>query len=134
MTPTPKRRWPRFTLRTLFVVVTAFGIWLGWNFNILRQREKMLDRVNATRNDGSPVGIMMEAEFESRLPPAYRGMPSTRRLPWALKLLGAEPTAIITVSEDDFSEAEIKQIGRLFPEALVSPWSPPHWNERSVVK
>jgi hypothetical protein len=31
MTSTPKRRWFRiaFSLRTLFVVVTFFGVWLG---------------------------------------------------------------------------------------------------------
>jgi hypothetical protein len=29
MTP-PRRRWFRFSLRTLFVVVTLLGIWLGF--------------------------------------------------------------------------------------------------------
>jgi len=31
----PKRRWFSFSLRTLFVVVTAFAVWLGcgaWTF------------------------------------------------------------------------------------------------------
>ncbi len=30
MTATPNRRWPRFTLRTLFVVVTVFGVGAAW--------------------------------------------------------------------------------------------------------
>jgi hypothetical protein len=25
------RRWFSFSLRTLFVVLTAFGVWLGWH-------------------------------------------------------------------------------------------------------
>jgi hypothetical protein len=29
MTTAPKRRWFKYSLRTLFVVVTAFGVWLG---------------------------------------------------------------------------------------------------------
>ncbi len=38
---TPKRRWFRFTLRTLFVVVTVFGVWLGYEFNVVHQRNAM---------------------------------------------------------------------------------------------
>jgi hypothetical protein len=30
MTTAPKRRWFAFSLRTLFVLVTVFGIWLGY--------------------------------------------------------------------------------------------------------
>jgi hypothetical protein len=30
MTDAPKRRWLRFQLRTLFVVLTAFALVLGW--------------------------------------------------------------------------------------------------------
>jgi hypothetical protein len=29
MTPTPKRRWFRFSLRTMFVVATASALWVG---------------------------------------------------------------------------------------------------------
>ena len=34
----PKRRWFRFafSLRTLFIVVTLFGCWLGYQINSLR--------------------------------------------------------------------------------------------------
>jgi len=40
----PQRRWFRFSLRTLFVVVTVVGLglgWLAWNVNIVRQRMAM---------------------------------------------------------------------------------------------
>ena len=43
MTPAPKRRWT-FTLRTLFVVVTVFGIWLGYEMNWIRERHAFLTR------------------------------------------------------------------------------------------
>jgi hypothetical protein len=39
----PKRRWFAYSLRTLFVVVTVFGCWLGWNINIVRQRREARD-------------------------------------------------------------------------------------------
>jgi hypothetical protein len=38
MTPAPKRRWLRFSLRTFFVVVAVFGCWLGWEQYQIRQR------------------------------------------------------------------------------------------------
>jgi len=45
MTSTPKRRWFRFSLRTLFVVVTVLGIWLGWNAEIVRERTAMRNTI-----------------------------------------------------------------------------------------
>ena len=38
----PKRRWFRFSLRTLFVLVTIACIWLGYSFNWIRQRHDYL--------------------------------------------------------------------------------------------
>ena len=34
----PKRRWFRFSLRTLFVLVTIIGKRLGYSFNWIRQK------------------------------------------------------------------------------------------------
>jgi hypothetical protein len=42
MTPAPKGRWFRFSLRTLFVVVTVFGCWMGYEVNWIRQRRALL--------------------------------------------------------------------------------------------
>lgn len=40
----PKRRWFRFGLRTMFVVVTVFACWLGYQLNWIRQRHAFLAR------------------------------------------------------------------------------------------
>ena len=45
MSPTPKRRWFRFTLRTLFVVVTVCACWLGWQIHIVHERADALQRL-----------------------------------------------------------------------------------------
>ena len=37
----PKRRWFRFSLRMMFVVVTVFGCWLGYELNWIRQRHEI---------------------------------------------------------------------------------------------
>ena len=36
----PRRRWFRFSLKTLFVVLTLFGVWLGVQVNWIRQRRE----------------------------------------------------------------------------------------------
>jgi len=38
MTPLNRRRF-RFSLRTLFIVMTVVCVWLGWNLNIVRERK-----------------------------------------------------------------------------------------------
>jgi hypothetical protein len=35
----PRRRWLRFSLRTLFLLVTLVAVWLGWSLNWIRQRQ-----------------------------------------------------------------------------------------------
>ncbi len=46
MTPAPKRRWFRFTLRTLLIVATLWGCffgWLGYQISWIRQRRAAID-------------------------------------------------------------------------------------------
>ena len=47
MTTQPRRRWLRFafSLRAMFVVVTIFGIWLGWQVKIVRERRAILAEI-----------------------------------------------------------------------------------------
>ena len=43
MTTTPQRRWFAYSLRTLFLVVTTFAVWLGYEWNWIRQRHSFSD-------------------------------------------------------------------------------------------
>jgi hypothetical protein len=45
-------RWPRFrySLRTFFVALTVFGIWLGWQVNIVRERRELLRQLKETQS------------------------------------------------------------------------------------
>ena len=38
----PKRRWFTFSLRTLFIVATVAGVWLGYELNWIRQRRAII--------------------------------------------------------------------------------------------
>ena len=41
----PKRRWLRFSVRTLLLAVTIFCVWLGWQVRIVRERQRLLSEI-----------------------------------------------------------------------------------------
>ncbi len=53
MTPAPKRRWFRYSLRMLFVAMTVFSAWLALGVHNVREREKIFasEYVNSTPID-----------------------------------------------------------------------------------
>jgi len=40
-----KRRWLRFSVRTLLAAVTIFCVWLGWQMQIVRERKVLRDAI-----------------------------------------------------------------------------------------
>jgi hypothetical protein len=44
-----RRRWLSFSLRTLFVAVTVFACWLGWELNIVRERKAVHAQIRQYR-------------------------------------------------------------------------------------
>src|SRR5262249_17973923 len=98
------RRWPRFTLRTLFVLVTLVACWLAWEMNFIRQRKAFLQSVGwSLRADGPPTLISKKQVAK---------IPAWRR--W----LGDHPFSIIALPPDSTDEAQ-HQAEALFPEAAV---------------
>lgn len=61
MTANLLRRWFRYSLRTMFVVVTVFAVWLGWELKF----------VNARRNFPGTALMSRETE-EGQHPPFWR--------------------------------------------------------------
>lgn len=64
MTTAPKRRWPRFTLRTLFVVVTVLAVGIE-----LWQRADRLQK-QATAHKFKAIGALLwQSGRDTQLPP-----------------------------------------------------------------
>jgi len=57
MTPLP-RRWFRYSLRTLFVLVTVFCIWLGVQVKWIGDRHEALQWLRQQRDDTNGTGFL----------------------------------------------------------------------------
>lgn len=99
----------RFSLRTVFVLMTLLGCVLGWvesQRTIVRQRRQTWEWVAGHYN------------AEQRAQPSswssvYDGAPLTRRL------LGDQRLNSIVVDPNTFSNDDVARIQRVFPEAVI---------------
>ena len=112
-------RWFRFSLRTLFVLVTLvcfFTCWLTYQYSWIKQRRNAFKWIAASSNEDYWIA------------PSLIGAPVQAAAPWSLRLLGESGVVAIGVHKTteekrtdrpQFSRAELRQ---LFPEARVD-WS-----------
>ena len=95
------RRWFRFSVRTMFVVVTVVCAWLGYHTNWIGERPRAKATIEIREFPVIFAG-------ESDTPPGHGG------LPWSLRILGEQPVCCICVSYKRLDE-----LRRLFPESFV---------------
>src|SRR5688572_181685 len=79
----PKTRWLRFSLRTMFLVVTAVCCWLAWQLSVVRERRDLLNDLNASRG----FQIVKASEWAKDTPAADQPVPA---IPWIREWLGDE--------------------------------------------
>ena len=97
MTGTMKpRRWFRFSLRTMFVVLTVFGVWLGVQVKWIKDRHAAIRWLEA-RGGSVDYG---------------------RAAPMSLVMLGENGVAVLCIprTDDDYVGKGI-ELENLFPEA-----------------
>ena len=118
VTTTPRRRWFRFSLRTLFVVVTVFAAWLGWELNWIRERRLIAN--------GAPRWVV----FDTQLGTQHLVQPKAPGILWIFGEPGYAAVRLV-VCIDDQNGDEDKEIMRakgLFPESLVELATVPKCN------
>jgi hypothetical protein len=107
------RRWPRFSLRMMFVAFTVVAVWLGWNVHVVQQRKAKLAELQA---DNFRVVVLTRAEHEA----LYNTNAPMPQISYLRQLLGDEPVYWIKfVSLWGVSDAEFNATADLFPEARV---------------
>jgi hypothetical protein len=99
-----RRRWLRFTLRTMLIGVTVLGCLLAYPLNWIRQRREARQR-----------GDIIFELVEYRKLPTPGGDPPTPA-PWPLRLFG-EPGYETFIASSDTSNAGFKRIAALYPES-----------------
>ena len=92
----PRCSWFRFSLRTFFVLLTLFGVWLGMQMKWIRDRHEAIRWLEA--RDGS-------VEYG-------------RAAPMSLVMLGENGVEVLCIprTKDDYVEKGV-ELENLFPEA-----------------
>jgi hypothetical protein len=87
--PSPRRSWLRFSLRTFFVLLTIFGVWLGIKINAARRQHEAVEAVRKMGGGvgydyqiATPVSFSNGLEFDENKPP-----PAPK---WLRDLLGVD--------------------------------------------
>ena len=111
--PATRRRWFRFTLRTLFVVVTLVACCLGYQLNWIGERHSLIDASQQTGVDPEYETITQPLGF-----PALPVRVETKDAPWPLRWLGERGVYTLNI-RDDMPKAEVERIRALFPEAEI---------------
>jgi len=117
MSTAPKRRWFSFSLRTMFVIVTLFGCWLGYELNWIRQRDALVAKNQA-------LDLKVEHEEGAWALLTFK----TLRAPGLLWMFGEEPLSdleIIFIGDGQRpltaeEQRELERAKNLFPEATVT--------------
>jgi hypothetical protein len=106
-----KHRRFRFSLLTLFVVVTVLCCWLGWQVSIVHERKALLAMLRA---DHANISMAGEVRIPSTIDPIVEG--DENQLPTVRRWLGDEPVTQIMVGGPLSDELE-RRSKVAFPEA-----------------
>ncbi|MBC7852957.1 MAG: Hint domain-containing protein [Pirellulaceae bacterium] len=116
MSPKAPRRWLSFSLRTMFIVVTAICCWLGWESSVVRGRQALLKELRSRPS----VQVTAASQWVASLPP---GTSRNHRasVPLHRRWLGDEAIQEIGYGThyQPLSTTELSRVARVFPEARL---------------
>jgi hypothetical protein len=105
------RRWFRYSLRTMFVVVTVFALWLGWELKFIRDRKAMQTWLK--ENGGS----VMSVDEGYQIAGHWGGGFVPPSIPWWRRMLGDEPIPSVGLPREEPKYKD--RCSLLFPEAEI---------------
>ena len=105
----PRRRWFRFSLRTFFVLVTVFGVWLSMQVNWIRQRHEALQLADKNGGYYWESSPFRDDDLRGTFNPA----------PWSIRLLGEPGILYVAIGPAKTSRYTKREMQALFPEAEI---------------
>jgi hypothetical protein len=115
----PKRRWFRFSLRTLFVLVTIVGIWLGLQVRTVMHRKQMLAFLDAEcAGKFNPYDRIFRPDNECVLDGPVE-LTDKPRVSFIRRLLGDRTVPIICLPTSMTSD-DVLQFTCTFPDAFIT--------------
>lgn len=113
----PRRRWGTFSLRTMFVVMTVFCCWLGWEMSIVRQRQTVLKELRLNPD----YRLTLAADWEKgQMPGIWPDIPPVARIPTLRTWLGDQAVQELWYPHfQTESQPEVRRLARIFPEARL---------------
>ena len=97
----------RYSLRTLFILLTIVAAWLGWQVHIVQVRKTWLVHIDSHNGNWSAW------DYDNLAPPF--------ELPWYRRLLGDQLIGKIMLYED-CTEEDAAKIRKEFPESEIDPY------------
>ena len=100
------RRWFRFSLRTMFLLVTVLCVWLGWHSSAVQERHAVMMMISAKGGLAhSPANFMYPGPFQSQIRFALGDVPLQKHF--------------FLADDRGFTPEETSRIQRAFSEATV---------------
>ncbi len=116
-----RRSWLRFNLRSLFVVLTGVGVWLGWE--LFRMRQRAESRTWIVSHGGVWDGFDGARSAAGTGWEGLRYFPivteAKKRVSLSRRLLGDTAVMYIGFPHGAASEGDLTRLKKLFPEAFV---------------
>ena len=118
----PRRRWFRFSLRTLLVLITLIACWLGWESHVVRSRKQL--RQDMELRPG--VRFLTADLYRFYNGPGAPPQPAVR-VSQLRQWLGDQAIQEIEYQRGyhNLSPQEVATLSRTFPEAKVHETDPP---------
>ncbi|HEY2841060.1 MAG TPA: hypothetical protein VGJ26_18035 [Pirellulales bacterium] len=124
MTTPPRRRWFQFGLRTMFVGVTVFAVWLGWELRFIRERKSFFESLKQQldiQDLAAARNVPVTAKYNYIII-----TPRTRAtIPFWRKWLGDEAGFEVVRMPKTSSAIDLEKAKALFPESKIEVWQPP---------
>ncbi|MFN0021221.1 MAG: Hint domain-containing protein [Pirellulaceae bacterium] len=116
--PSPhRRRWGSFSLRTMFVLMTVFCCWLGWEMSVVRTRQAVLRELKQS----GMYQVTLASDWQKSSPAAGKRGQSAATIPTVRVWLGDQAVQTIWYPSHFMNESqpEVRRLARVFPEATL---------------